>query len=137
MNPPAPWQVPGLEGHPEWLAALLLTALWAANANLAALAADRRSFWLIAAIELLLLVWLQTHLAWRSDSGVVWLWGNVVSSVMVPGGLVLALRARLDAPIKVTVVRFWRMAWPLLLLAVAGNAMVAAVRMLVLRPLMQ
>ncbi len=137
MNPPAPWHVPGLAGQPEWLAALLLTVLWAANAHLTAWAADRRSLWLVAAIELLLLVWLETHLAWRTDSGVVWLWGNLVSSVLVPGGLVVALRVRLDATVRVTVVRFWRMAWPLLGLAVVGNAMVAVVRVLVLRPLLQ
>lgn len=118
--------VPGLAGWPEWAVALVLTAGWCLNASLTVSAA--RAVGLLAAAELALLTWLMLATGWRADSGMVWLWSTVATSLAAGTVLPLWFRVRLGAPVHLDLRRFWAIAWPLAALVLAANAAIAGLR---------
>lgn len=120
--------VPGLSGLHELVVALILALAWAANASLAA-ACPMAARSLLAAAELAAMVLLERATGWRSDSAMLWLWGNQLTSLAAGFGLRQAVHRRLGAVARLGLRGFWRLAWPLLLLVVPGNFAVGALRL--------
>lgn len=126
--------VPGLVDQPEGLVALVLAIFWIANATVAAGAAERGLLGVLVVLEAIFAVMVAARAGWRHDSGMTWLWGNLISSLLAGAGLILALRARAGGPAMIGARRFWRLAWPLILLALVGNGAVALLRAMVFEP---
>jgi len=121
-------RVPGLGGCHELVAAVVLALAWSGNASLAALCpASARS--VLAAGELIAMLILEQVTGWRSDSAMLWLWGNQLTSLLAGFGFRQAVARRLGESSRLGLAGFWRLAWPLLLLVVPANLAVGGLRL--------
>lgn len=119
--------IPGLTDLPDGLVAILFTLAWCANATAAAVCRPGWRGSLIAA-ELAAAGFLSRAAGWQFDSALCWLFANQATSLLAGFGLTSALQRRLSPTLRLGARRFWYLAWPLLLLVVPFNLIVALFR---------